>query len=781
MPKGTAARLIRKFRPGESLPENSLALRAAVAAAVVISMTALLKQDVVSAGTAFIVIGLTPAGYLFSYTRRRARNTGVKIFLAAGLLVVFANFLRTVSGASSLEETIGPLAEIFLWVQALHAFDLPRRKDLQFSLAASITLMALGGAIAFDTSFLLFFIPWGAASMAALAISHRSEAAEAGRDAVHPAVVSRRPDASRRRPSVNWRAARGVAAVTAVVLAAGAVTFAFAPRGTGSRFAGLSFKLRSLVRLPSDAGIVNPGLPASGPSQGSEPARPRGVTYFGFSNSVDLRVRGRPSDELVMRVRAAQPAFWRGAAFDVYSNSSWTSSSKKPHSLNGLPMYVLPEEGGSGGVAAPRAEQLNSPGAAIPPRSNRVGSRTTVEMIQTFYVESQQPNIAFAAYQPSEVYFPGGSLKIDDFGSMQAGFLLDPGTTYSVISNRPAPSETDLAGDASEIPPAIVSRFTQLPAGMPQRVKNLAFEIAGREPTVLGKANAIEDWLKKNTKYLLEIPPQPRGADAVDHFLFEDRRGFCEQIASAMIVMLRELGVPARFVTGYATGHRNLLSGYFEVSASDAHSWVEVYFPRAGWTEFDPTGVVPVAEASPVKSLPGFKALGALGSVFRNIGKLFPKGVASGAARAALSAIRAFAQNGFAMAGAVVVVSAAIFGSRRLARFLRRRLRERRLRRPLRGTPDAVVVGAFRLVEETGKLAGIPRAPSSTPSEYAGAIAQARPSGAGDIEMVVAALQREIYGGTSSTPKQAAEAAAAARRVGDELLKLAAANGANGG
>jgi transglutaminase-like putative cysteine protease len=761
MPKGTATRLIRKFRPGDPVPEDSLALRAAVAAAVMISMTALLKQDVVSAGTAFIVIGLTPVGYLFSYTRRRARNTGVKVLLAAGLLVVFANFLRTVSGASSLEETIGPLAEIFLWVQALHAFDLPRRKDLQFSLAASITLMALGGAIAFDTSFLLFFIPWGGASMAALFISHRSEAAEAGRDAVHPAVVPRRPAASRRRPAMNWRAARGVAVVTAVVLAAGAVTFAFAPRGTGSRFAGLSFKLRSLVRLPSDAGIVNPGLPASGPSQGSEPARPRGVTYFGFSNSVDLRVRGRPSDELVMRVRAAQPAFWRGAAFDVYSNSSWTSSSKKPHSLNGLPMYVLPEEGGSGGVAA-------HPG-------------TTVEMIQTFYVESQQPNIAFAAYQPSEVYFPGGSLKIDDFGSLQAGFLLDPGTTYSVISNRPAPSETDLAGDASEIPPAIVSRFTQLPAGMPQRVRNLAFEIAGVQPTVLGKANTIEDWLKKNTKYLLEIPPQPRDADAVDHFLFEDRRGFCEQIASAMIVMLRELGVPARFVTGYATGHRNLLSGYFEVRASDAHSWVEVYFPKAGWTEFDPTGVVPVAEASPVKSLPGFKALGALGSVFRSIGELFPKDVASRAARAALSAIKAFAQNGFAMAGAVVAVAAAVLGGRRLARLVRRRLRQRRLRRPIRGTPDAVVVGAFKLVEETGRLAGIPRAPSSTPSEYAGAIAQARPSGAGDIEMVVAALQREVYGATPSTPKQAAETAAAARRVGDELLKPAAVNGANGG
>ncbi|HEY3190526.1 MAG TPA: transglutaminase-like domain-containing protein, partial [Solirubrobacteraceae bacterium] len=84
-------------------------------------------------------------------------------------------------------------------------------------------------------------------------------------------------------------------------------------------------------------------------------------------------------------------------------------------------------------------------------------------------------------------------------------------------------------------------------------------------------------------------------ADAVDQFLFVDRRGFCEQIATSLVVMLRSLGVPARLAVGYAPGHRNPFTGMWEVRADDAHAWAEVWFPGVGWQAFDPTASVPLA------------------------------------------------------------------------------------------------------------------------------------------------------------------------------------------
>jgi hypothetical protein len=98
----------------------------------------------------------------------------------------------------------------------------------------------------------------------------------------------------------------------------------------------------------------------------------------------------------------------------------------------------------------------------------------------------------------------------------------------------------------------------------------------------------------------LDIPPLPKGKDAVDQFLFVDQRGFCEQIGTSLVVMLRSLGIPARLAVGYAAGERNPFTGLYEVRAKDAHAWAEVYFPGVGWQAFDPTAQVPLAGDSAI-------------------------------------------------------------------------------------------------------------------------------------------------------------------------------------
>ena len=128
--------------------------------------------------------------------------------------------------------------------------------------------------------------------------------------------------------------------------------------------------------------------------------------------------------------------------------------------------------------------------------------------------------------------------------------------------------------------------------------------------------------MNANVEYDLDAPLPDPGEDAVHDFLFDTRLGFCEQIASAMTVMLRSQGIPARLAAGYTSGTRDTVSGVFEVRASDAHAWVEVWFPEVGWQAFDPTASVPLSADSEVGSVGGDLAAGLAGYVGDNIRSL---------------------------------------------------------------------------------------------------------------------------------------------------------------
>jgi hypothetical protein len=98
----------------------------------------------------------------------------------------------------------------------------------------------------------------------------------------------------------------------------------------------------------------------------------------------------------------------------------------------------------------------------------------------------------------------------------------------------------------------------------------------------------MELYLRSKFSYTLTLTGKP-GQDPLAHFLFETKAGHCEYFATSMTIMLRTLGIPAREVNGFLPGEYNDLAGDYVVRASDAHSWVEVYFPGNGWITFDPT------------------------------------------------------------------------------------------------------------------------------------------------------------------------------------------------
>jgi hypothetical protein len=127
--------------------------------------------------------------------------------------------------------------------------------------------------------------------------------------------------------------------------------------------------------------------------------------------------------------------------------------------------------------------------------------------------------------------------------------------------------------------------------------------LTGPYDNVFDQVTALNQHLSTQYPYNFFPPPHPEGADVVDTFLFRDKEGVCEQYVTALVVMARTLGIPARLVTGYGSGVYNQLTGYYEVRASDAHSWAEVYFPSYGWVPFDPTpGWTPQPYPTPVQT-----------------------------------------------------------------------------------------------------------------------------------------------------------------------------------
>ena len=170
---------------------------------------------------------------------------------------------------------------------------------------------------------------------------------------------------------------------------------------------------------------------------------------------------------------------------------------------------------------------------------------------------------------------------------------------YSAYSRlEEPPEEARAAGPAPPLDPADLARNLQLPASLDPRIPELARRWADGATGDVARARAIENNLRADYGYTLELPPA-RTADPLANFLFVRRRGHCEYFASAMTVLLRSLGIPARLATGFQSGFYNPLTGQWLMRASDGHAWVEAWLPGHGWTTFDPTPSAKYAASSP--------------------------------------------------------------------------------------------------------------------------------------------------------------------------------------
>jgi hypothetical protein len=162
-------------------------------------------------------------------------------------------------------------------------------------------------------------------------------------------------------------------------------------------------------------------------------------------------------------------------------------------------------------------------------------------------------------------------------------------SNYEVTSWAADFTVAQMRNAGTDYPAEVTTAYLQLPNALPQRVRELAKRIVGDAVTPYDMAGRIQDYLRITYAYKLDVPPPPPGRDAVDYFLFEAPGGFCTYYASAMVVMLRADGVPARVATGFAMGEYDYTHNAYRVPLAASHAWVEVYFPHLGWVEFEPT------------------------------------------------------------------------------------------------------------------------------------------------------------------------------------------------
>lgn len=322
--------------------------------------------------------------------------------------------------------------------------------------------------------------------------------------------------------------------------------------------------------------------------------------YWGFDDHVDTANRGKLGDEVVMRVQAEAPDYWRGTSFDRYDGRYWSKSSSDE---TGYPS--------SGTVMV---------------RPSIGDARGGVAFKQVFTIELEASDLIFGAYRKAEVDLAETATVDRQDGTVRTYSPLPAGSVYTVMSRRHNVSGEQLRADDpldQPVPKEIADRYLDLPDGVPDRVRQLGDQIMAGQANTYDKVRAVEQWMRDNTEYTQDAPALPPDANSAEQHLFVDRKGDCDQIATSSTVLLRSQGIPARLATGFIPGERNPLTGDFTVRARDAHAWVEVWFPNSGWQAFDPTTAVPLAgeyQASALDDLLGLLRsllpwLGAIGIV----------------------------------------------------------------------------------------------------------------------------------------------------------------------
>jgi protein-glutamine gamma-glutamyltransferase len=557
---------------------------------------------------------------------------------------------------------VGLLATLTSGSLVAVSLELTDRRGIQSALVLSVAVLGLAGVAAPGQKLIVpFAIGWPAALLALARLSSAPGPVD------EPVMAQLSPSSA---PVARWQLMPVVVALSS----AGAVLAALVLSGVST----LAVRTGGWDGSPSGSAL--PGRAASG--------------YLG--GDLDLSVRGPLDDDPLVRVPASSPRLWRAGTLDLYDGQRWQAS--------GPP-------GGLPAVVRERAGVLRLAPAPVG------GSPATFEV---------QPLRRGA----TQVLAPGPLLTVSSptltGGVAAAGdrlLLTGPAPSGYVVRSQPLPDVSSLvAAPPGRSSPLADPRYLALPAELPGRVRELGHRLVGPAPSRAAAVIAVERELARRMTYELDSPVPPPGADAVDDVLFTSHAGFCEQFASAEIVLLRAAGIPARMAVGFSAAGPPK-DDRVSLRRSDAHAWVEVWFPGYGWVNSDPTPAATADDSWWGRRWTAWSAT----------------------ARSWLRGSLAFGRRHWMSAS--LVAGAVVAGGFLVVPLLSRRGRESP---PSRVDPE--LAAAFARLEADLVTVGAARAPTETVAMLAARLP-------GDLHEPLSVLERALYAATPPTREEARRAA----------------------
>ena len=555
--------------------EESISLRIFVQILVAVGIIA---TDL-AAQTSFSVwtVPVSFVGAFWSWQRRYKRNIAIKFLIAIGMLIALAAFFRNL--LSSLNDTRLVLAELLIQLQVLHSFDLPRRKDLGYSMVIGLILLGVAGTLSQTLAFAPLLIIFLLVGLPVLVLDYRSR--------LGLALASVQETASSPKPklfSSSVLPIRRLGIFFLIILSLGLFIFAVMPRFPSYQIQ--TFPVSGPESLENegfddnnDRRIANSGYvqegegDGEGGGSGTSPVEGAGEVddqfYYGFSDQINQNLRGELTPKVVMRLRSQANGWIKVLAFDQYTGQGWKIEKEEP-----------------------TIDVRRSPWSYRFRLNPDLTEARTEKIVQTYTIVSDLPNLIPALYQARDVYFPTREIAVNPHGSIQSPIPLEEGLTYTVISRVPYRDRTQLRTTSNNYPNAIRDTYLQVPPEIEAKVREKAETILEKSPQPLNstyeKVLYLTQEIKQNYRIQPNIPFLAEDQDLVETFLFDWEGGYPDHFSTTLTIMLRSLGIPARLATGFSTGRFNPFTGLYLIRNTDAFALTEVYFPNYGWFKFDP-------------------------------------------------------------------------------------------------------------------------------------------------------------------------------------------------
>jgi transglutaminase-like putative cysteine protease len=280
---------------------------------------------------------------------------------------------------------------------------------------------------------------------------------------------------------------------------------------------------------------------------------------------------GRPpnnSDRVLFQVKGEIPVNWRYLALDNYKGSTWSSSrsTRRHKDTRGDSDGALPME--------------DVDGYFLP-----ATAKTQYEFTAEVTLGGALPGVLWT----TRLEAPVRHVRIDEVGRLIVDGYVAPGQAYHIDAQVPSLVPIPAFKGRPKLSPEMRKQCLKLPSTLPQRVRDLARTITAGETTRLARINDIQTYLTSTYRYDTHPPLPTPGSDFVDHFLFVGKRGYCNHFASAMVMLCRCIGIPARLAVGFTQGDYDVDHDRYTVREKDMHSWPEVFLADRGWMAFEAT------------------------------------------------------------------------------------------------------------------------------------------------------------------------------------------------